>query len=161
MIPPAEAQAFLAEFDAAIPASPRPAALAMRLLAARFTHYRWVGVYWLEGDTLALGPYVGAATEHDRIAVGQGVCGTAVAEDKNQVIADVRQVANYLACSVETRAEIVVLIRRAGKILGQIDADGHEVGVFDTSDEALLTEIAARLAAVATNRGGAEARRED
>jgi GAF domain-containing protein len=148
MIPAVEAQAFLAELDAALPASPQPAALAMRLIAARFTHYRWVGVYWLEGDTLVLGPYVGAPTEHDRIAVGQGVCGTAVAENKNQVIADVRQVANYLACSVETRAEIVVLIRRAGQVIGQIDADGHEVGVFDSSDETLLTAIAERLAAV-------------
>lgn len=158
MIPPIEAQAFLAELDAALPASPQPAALAMRLLAARFTHYRWVGIYWLEGRTLVLGPYVGQSTEHDRIAVGQGVCGTAVAENKNQVIADVRQVANYLACSVETRSEIVVLIRRTGQVIGQIDADGHEVGAFDTSDEALLTEVAARLAHVEMNRGGAETR---
>ena len=72
-------------FDAALPASPQPAALAMRLLAARFTHYRWVGVYWLEGDMLVLGPYVGAATEHDRIAVGQGVCGTAVADREDEL----------------------------------------------------------------------------
>ncbi len=159
MIPPAEARAFLSELDAALPASPQPAALAMRLIAVRFPHYRWVGVYWLEGDMLVLGPYVGAATEHDRIAVGQGVCGTAVAQNKNQVIADVRAVANYLACSVETRAEIVVLIRRSGQVIGQIDADGHEVGAFDTSDEALLIEVAARLAQVETNRGDAETRR--
>ncbi len=132
MIPAPEAQAFLAELGCrALPASPQPDALAMRLIAARFTHYRWVGVL-ARGRHAGARPYVGALTEHDRIAVGQGVCGTAVAENKNQVIADVRQVANYLACSVETRAEIVVLIRRGGQVIGQIDADGHEVGVFDS-----------------------------
>src|SRR5947208_2874683 len=51
----------------------------------------WVGVYWLEGETLVLGPYVGAATEHVRIPVGVGVCGTAVAEDRDQVVEDVRE----------------------------------------------------------------------
>jgi GAF domain-containing protein len=64
------------------------------------------------------------------------------------VIADVREISNYLSCSVQTRSEIVVLIRDAdGKILGQIDIDGHEVGAFDTSDEAMLERIASVLAA--------------
>jgi len=95
-----------------------------------------------------LGPYVGAATEHTVIPVGQGVCGTAVATDTNQVVIDVRLRDNYLACSLETRSEIVVLIRdpQNGQILGQIDADGHAVGAFDASDEALLEAIAERLA---------------
>jgi L-methionine (R)-S-oxide reductase len=118
----------------------------VRFLAATFPHYRWVGVYWLEGDTLALGPYVGPATEHTRIPVGRGVCGTAVAEGKNQVVPDFRRLANYLACSVETRSEIVVLIRRSGRVVGQVDADGHEVGAFDATDEALLEAVAGRLA---------------
>ena len=110
--------------------------------------YNWSGVYRLEGETLILDEYVGAKTDHTRIAVGVGVCGTAVAEGKNQVIADVRQLTNYLACSLETRAELVVLIFSLDhEILGQIDIDGHTVGAFDTTDEAMLEAIAKLLAA--------------
>jgi L-methionine (R)-S-oxide reductase len=118
----------------------------VRLIAESFKHYHWVGIYWLRDGTLVLGPYIGAATEHSRIAIGQGVCGTAVAEGKNQIVADVRELSNYLACSLETRSEIVVLIRKAGQIIGQIDADGNEPGAFDASDEALLVAVAERLA---------------
>lgn len=148
MIDPRQADSFLAELDATLPSSADPAALAMQSIAARFPHYRWVGIYWLRGDALELGPFVGAATEHTRIKVGQGVCGTAVAEDRNQIVADVRQLDNYLACSLHTRAEIVVLIRRHGRVLGQIDADADEVAAFDHSDEALLAAVAERLAAL-------------
>ena len=108
--------------------------------------YNWSGVYRLEGDTLVLDEYVGAATDHTRIKVGVGVCGTAVAEDKNQVIEDVRELDNYLACSLQTRSEIVVLIRKRDEILGQIDIDGHQVGAFDASDEAFLEGVAEVLA---------------
>ncbi|OWK39166.1 GAF domain-containing protein [Fimbriiglobus ruber] len=147
MIEPAKAAAFLAEFDERTAGAGDPAALAMRLLADAFSHYNWIGIYWLDGDTLVLGPFVGAPTEHDRIPVGRGVCGTAVAEGKNQVVPDVRQLSNYLACSVQTRSEIVVLIRKDGWIIGQIDADGHATGAFDESDEALLTAVAERIVA--------------
>jgi L-methionine (R)-S-oxide reductase len=146
MITRAQAEAFLAKLDGHLAGADEPAAVAVRLLAETFPHYRWVGVYWLEGDTLVLGPYVGAPTEHDRIPVGRGVCGTAVAEGKNQVVPDVRLLDNYLACSTQTRSEIVVLIRRGGTVVGQIDIDGHEVGAFDASDEALLEGVAERLA---------------
>jgi GAF domain-containing protein len=119
---------------------------AMTLLDA-LPAYNWSGIYRLEGDTLVLDEYVGAATDHTRIPVGRGVCGTAVAENRNQVIEDVRTLDNYLACSVQTRSEIVVLIRdEAGTILGQIDIDGHQVGAFDASDEALLKRMAEELA---------------
>ncbi len=110
--------------------------------------YDWSGIYRLEGETLILDEYVGAATDHTRIAVGVGVCGTAVAQKQNQVIADVRELTNYLACSLETRAELVVLIFSPDhEILGQIDIDGHTVGAFDASDEAMLEAIAKTLAA--------------
>ena len=114
--------------------------------------YNWSGIYRLEGDTLVLDEYVGAATDHTHIPVGRGVCGTAVAERANQVIEDVRELDNYLACSTQTRSELVVLIykngivRSDGEIIGQIDIDGHQVGAFDASDEKLLTEMAAVLA---------------
>jgi GAF domain-containing protein len=108
--------------------------------------YNWSGIYRLEGDTLILDAYVGAETDHTHIPVGRGVCGTAVAEDRNQVIEDVRELTNYLACSTQTRSEIVVLIRAGGVVLGQIDIDGHTVGAFDASDERLLAKIAQILA---------------
>jgi len=109
--------------------------------------YHWSGIYRLDGDQLHLDAYVGAATDHTTIPVGRGVCGTAVAENANQIVADVRELTNYLACSLQTRSEIVVLIRDAeGAILGQIDIDGHEVRAFDASDEALLERIARLLA---------------
>lgn len=109
--------------------------------------FDWVGVYALHGNELLLDEFVGEPTEHSRIAVGKGVCGTAVAENRNIVVDDVRDLENYLACSLETRSEIVVLIRNQdGKVLGQIDADGHAVGAFDASDEAALGEIAEFLA---------------
>jgi GAF domain-containing protein len=108
--------------------------------------YNWCGVYRLEGETLVLDEFVGAATDHVRIAVGVGVCGTAVAEGRNQVIEDVRELSNYLSCSLQTRSEIVVLIRRGDEILGQIDIDGHDVGAFDESDETFLEQVAEILA---------------
>ncbi len=149
MIRAEQAAAFLVELDSILEQCADPSADAVQLIARRFAHYKWVGIYWLESETLILGPYVGAATEHDRIAVGQGVCGTAVAEGRNQIITDVRQITNYLACSVSTRSEIVVLIRNGDTILGQIDADADEVGAFDSSDESLLIAAADRLAGLA------------
>ncbi len=119
---------------------------AMQQLSSLST-YNWSGVYRLEEDVLVLDAYVGAATDHTHIPVGRGVCGTAVAENTNQVIADVRELDNYLACSTQTRSEIVVLIRRGDDVLGQIDIDGHSVGAFDASDEQFLTELGDVLAA--------------
>jgi GAF domain-containing protein len=119
---------------------------AMELLSEE-PGYDWVGIYALHGNELLLDEYVGAATEHTHIPVGKGVCGTAVAENRNMVVDDVRDLENYLACSIETRSEIVVLVRNQdGKVLGQIDADGHEVGAFGAPDEQALSEIADFLA---------------
>ena len=113
---------------------------------AQLPGYDWCGVYRLEGDSLILDEYVGAETDHTVIPVGRGVCGTAIAERANQVVPDVREIDNYLACSTTTRSEIVVLIERKGELLGQIDIDSHTVNQFDESDEAMLTEVASILA---------------
>jgi L-methionine (R)-S-oxide reductase len=119
---------------------------AVRLLKAARPRYNWVGIYLLEGDMLVLHNYVGKPTEHAEIPVGRGVCGTAVAERANQIVDDVRAVGNYLACSLETRAEIVVLIRRGDEIFGQIDIDSDTPGAFTAEDEALLDRVAEALA---------------
>lgn len=119
---------------------------AMQELAA-LPGYNWSGIYRLEGSALRLDAFVGEPTEHTEIPVGRGVCGTAVAERSSQVISDVREISNYLACSTTTRSEIVVLIfDSAGDIWGQIDIDGHEVGAFDESDERFLAQVARLIA---------------
>src|SRR4030095_7496716 len=93
---------------------------AVSYVASLSPRFNWVGIYVLRGETLELAPYIGAATEHTRIRVGVGVCGTAVASNKDINVADVTSVENYLSCSVETASELVVLIRdRAERILGQ------------------------------------------
>lgn len=116
----------------------------------------WSGIYLLVGDTLVLGPRT-APVDHSRIGIGEGVCGTAVSEGRNQVVEDVREVENYLACSVHTRSELVVLIRDAGKIVGEFDIDSDAVGAFTQEDEALLEEtgalISGRVASLAASYG--------
>lgn len=95
---------------------------------------------------LKLGPYIGAPTEHTSIRVGKGVCGTAVLENKDQNVPDVQSCSNYLACSVETKSELVVLIRdRSGRILGQIDIDSHVTRAFGPSEHEAVSQIAKEL----------------
>ena len=118
----------------------------IELIHTRHPYYEWLGIYVLRGDTLELGPYFGAPTEHTRIPVGTGVCGTAVAERTNQVIRDVQEIDNYLACSPHVRSEIVVLVWEGDEILGQIDVDCDEVGAFGPRDEAFLNEVATIIA---------------
>jgi L-methionine (R)-S-oxide reductase len=116
----------------------------------------WSGIYLLVGDTLVLGPRT-APADHSRIGIGEGVCGTAVSEGRNQVVEDVREVENYLACSIHTRSELVVLVRDAGRIVGEFDIDSDTVGAFSQEDEALLDEmgllISGRVASLAASYG--------
>jgi L-methionine (R)-S-oxide reductase len=116
------------------------------ILAKARPSWDWVGIYVLAGDTLVLGPYTGAPTEHTRIPVGVGVCGTAVARGFNMVVDDVARLDNYLACSATTRSELVVLIRHDGQIVGQFDVDSDQPAAFGPADEALLEELAALVA---------------
>lgn len=115
---------------------------AVEVLKQEREHYNWVGIYMIEGNMLVLHNYIGKPTEHTHIPIGKGVCGVAVAEGANQIVGDVTKLDNYLACSVETRAEIVVLIRRGAEILGQIDIDSDLENAFTNEDEALLSRVA-------------------
>ena len=106
-------------------------------------YYHWTGIYLLDENKqeLNLDNYEGAETEHTVIPVGTGVCGSAVEDKSDKIIQDVREESNYLACSLGTRSEIVVLIEDENKILGQIDIDSDEVGAFDEVDQEYLRQI--------------------
>ena len=109
----------------------------------------WAGIYLLSDQVLYLGPYAGPKTEHLEIPVGRGVCGTAVAVGKNQNISDVSSVENYLACNLETKSELVVLVYHPSDqktILGQIDIDATKLSSFDADDEKTLETVAALIA---------------
>lgn len=108
--------------------------------------YTSVYLYMLHGDELVLEAHAGRATDHVRIPVGTGVCGTAVATGRDQNVPDVRAVGNYLACSVGTRSELVVLIRRGELVLGQIDVDSDQPDPFTPGEEAEVRKVADALA---------------
>ncbi len=115
-------------------------------LLSELPHYNWTGIYEYNESTeeLTLFPhYIGLPTDHIRIPKGKGVCGTAVALNEDIIVSDVRKLENYLACSVGTRSEIVVLLKDSDHIYGQIDVDSDEVNVFTDLDKQQLNKIAA------------------
>lgn len=121
-------------------------ALAAERMRAAGKPYTSVYMYMLHGDELVLEAYDGRETDHTRIPVGSGVCGTAVAERADQNVPDVRAVPNYIACNTWTRSELVVLIRRGDTILGQIDVDSDEPDPFTEAEEAEVRKVADALA---------------
>jgi len=122
-------------------------ARAVDLLHGAHPRFHWTGIYELFPDnTLRLGPFVGAPTDHVFIAVGRGVCGSAVAEKRDKNIPDVSKEPNYLACSSVTRSELVVLIRRDDAIFAQIDIDSHDLDAFDVETQREVRKVADWLA---------------
>jgi L-methionine (R)-S-oxide reductase len=139
----------LTAISSAIAAAPAPKSAmqqAVRLLKDAIPHYTWVGIYVLEGDELVLGPYLGKPSPHTRIPLGRGICGAAATEKATIVVDDVNADPRYLACSIETRSEIVVPIMRGGTVLGEIDIDSDQPAAFGDRDRALLEPVAALLA---------------
>ncbi|MFZ0959708.1 MAG: GAF domain-containing protein [Terriglobia bacterium] len=118
----------------------------VRLLRRERPHYHWVGIYLLQGNELVLGPYVGKPTPHTRIPLDQGICGAAASTGQTLIVDDVNADPRYLACSLETRSEIVVPIRYQGRILGEIDIDSNQPAAFTPHDRDLLGAVAALLA---------------
>ncbi len=116
-------------------------------LRDRFTHYDWVGIYWVDGSDLVLGPWSGPqATDHTRIPIGTGICGAAAASGQTEIVADVNADPRYLACFASTRSEIVVPIFDGGEVIGEIDIDGSDLDAFDETDARFLEEVAALVA---------------
>ncbi|UZT97540.1 GAF domain-containing protein [Chryseobacterium fluminis] len=110
------------------------------LLDQEIAYFNWTGFYFKNGDKdeLKLGPYVGAPTDHDIIPYGKGICGQVAVSNETFVVPDVHQESNYLSCSIDTKAEIVVPIFKDGKNIGQIDIDSHTVDPFTAEDRELL-----------------------
>lgn len=121
----------------------RQAAVKLRAAGPPYTS---VYLYMLHGDDLVLEAWDGRETDHLRIPVGKGVCGTAVATGQDQNVGDVQEVANYIACNTFTRSELVVLIRRGATILGQIDVDSDQPDPFDDAEVAAVKRVADALA---------------
>ncbi len=120
--------------------------IAAEKIRAAGAPYTSVYLYMLHGQELVLEAFAGRETDHTRIPVGVGVCGTAVASGQDQNVPDVRAVENYLACNAWTRSELVVLIRRGNLILGQIDIDSDVADPFTPEEEAAVKQVADALA---------------
>ncbi len=121
--------------------------MVVEALRGRFDHYDWVGVYWVEGDELVLGPWTGPQpTEHTRIPIGTGICGAAALSGTTEIVDDVNADPRYLACFASTRSEIVVPIFADGHVVGEIDVDGDRPAAFTRADALFLEEVAALIA---------------
>src|SRR6187200_2828016 len=119
---------------------------AVQLLKDNLPYYSWAGIYLLEGDELVLGPYLGKPSPHTRIPLNRGICGAAATGKATIIVDDVNADPRYLACSIETKSEIVVPIMDGDRVLGEIDIDSDRPAAFGEADRQLLEAVAARLA---------------
>ena len=126
----------------------------VRLLKERMPDYTWVGIYRCYSNELVLGPFVGRPSPHTRIPLGRGICGAAATEKQTIIVDDVSTDQRYLACSADTRSEIVVPIMRGGEVLGEIDVDSDRAAAFGAKDRALLESVAGLLADRLAGAGG-------
>lgn len=122
------------------------------LLESNVSYYNWVGFYFKNGDKneLKLGPYVGAPTDHIIIPFGKGICGQVALSNENFVVSDVSAQDNYLACSINVKAEIVVPIFVNGKNIGQIDIDSNTINPFTNADESFLESVCTQVSKMLT-----------
>lgn len=120
----------------------------VKLLHDRMLKYNWVGFYMMEPGAqppmLALGAFEGAMTPHTRIPLDQGICGAAASSGQTVVVDDVSKDPRYLACSLETKSEIVVPLFVHGKIVGELDIDSHFPAAF-TAEHQSLVQYCAKL----------------
>ncbi|HXV17733.1 MAG TPA: GAF domain-containing protein [Gemmatimonadaceae bacterium] len=114
----------------------------VELLNLKMLKYNWVGFYMLDESgpepMLVLGPFVGSMTPHTRIPLHQGICGAAASTGQTVVVDDVNKDSRYLACSLETKSEIVVPVFAKGKVVGELDIDSHYPAAFTGKDRELV-----------------------
>src|ERR1700682_6688421 len=118
----------------------------VKILRERMLKYNWAGFYMLEPGTqppvLVLGAFDGAATPHTRIPLNQGICGAAASSGKTIVVDDVSKDPRYLACSLETKSEIVVPVFVHGQVIGELDIDSHFPAAFTAEHKDLVQHCA-------------------
>ena len=118
----------------------------VRLLHERVLKYNWVGFYMLEPGAkppmLVLGAFEGAMTPHTRIPLNQGICGAAASSGQTVVVDDVSKDPRYLACSLETKSEIVVPVFVHGQVVGELDIDSHFPAAFTAEHKDLVQHCA-------------------
>jgi len=114
------------------------------LLEENVEIFDWVGFYLVDPDSdreLILGPYVGEETDHTRIPFGKGICGQAANSLETFVVQDVSQEDNYLACSVDVQAEIVIPVMKDDSFVAELDIDSHTKNSISQDHRAMLEEI--------------------
>lgn len=118
------------------------------LLKQSINYYNWVGFYFKNGDKqeLKLKTFAGEPTDHIIIPFGKGICGQVAVSNINFVVPDVKAQDNYIACSIDVKAEIVIPLFVDGENIGQIDIDSHSVDPFSKEDEDFLTFVNERVA---------------
>lgn len=119
----------------------------VHLLRESSDHFDWVGIYLVLENDLLLAAYAGdEETEHVRIPIGQGVCGSAAKEGATIIVPDVSKDPRYLMCFASTRSEIVVPIKGSKGVLGEIDIDSSRLSAFNQNDREILEQAASLLA---------------
>ena len=121
-----------------------------QLLDQEIPYFNWTGFYFKNGDKeeLILGPYVGAETDHTVIPFGKGICGQVAVSNETFVVPDVHEQDNYLSCSIDTKAEIVVPIIKNGENIGQIDIDSHTLNPITAEDREMLEWLCDEIAKI-------------
>ena len=118
----------------------------VEFLYKNFKNYNWVGIYFVRGDILVLGPWRGKqATEHLKIPIGKGICGAAAKSGKTEIVSDVNADDRYLSCFVSTKSEIIVPIKKDEKVIGEIDIDSDKKDAFTKKDKEFLEKVADML----------------
>lgn len=115
-----------------------------RYLADEIDVFDWVGFYLVDPAAdreLVLGPYIGEETDHTRIPFGTGICGQAAETNETFMVQDVSKEDNYLACSVDVKAEIVVPIKKDGKFVAELDIDSHTKDSLTEMHRQILEEV--------------------
>lgn len=120
------------------------------LLRENIAYYNWVGFYFRNGDKeeLKLRAFAGESTEHTIIPFGRGICGQVAVSNENFMVPDVKAQDNYLACSIDVKAEIVIPLFVNGENIGQIDIDSHTRDPFTEADEQFLEFVNRKVAEI-------------
>lgn len=141
-----EVRSEISDLAQSLPTAQRLMQAMVKLLHDRMLKYNWVGFYLLEPGAqppmLVLGAFEGAMTPHTRIPLNQGICGAAASSGQTVVVDDVSKDPRYLACSLETKSEIVVPVFVHGQVVGELDIDSHFPAAFTPEHQALVQHCA-------------------